>query len=394
MKTLKKLVLLFVVSFLSSCGDSDNSLPPAELTKFDATVEVTLNWDNDDLDGIGQQYVFLEPLALDKSVVFASRQGSIIVIDLETGETKKQKEIDAIISGGVGGNNQIIIVTTRNGEVIALDVDTMDIKWRQVVTSEILATPVVIDSHVVVKSSDGKILALDALTGNVDWIYQQQIPSLTLRGSSTPVVARDRLFTGLENGRLVALSPANGEVMWDIALAIPQGRSEINRLVDVDGRAELYGQVLYASSFQGRVAAIDVVRGQLMWARPFSSNTGVTVDIKAVYSTDEQSHIWAMDRFSGATLWKQDKLEARGATLPVIYGEYLLVGDYAGYIHVLSRFDGHFVARFNSGALSESDDHQSESVGILIPPKVIGDNVLISARNGNTYSLSIKDKLN
>ena len=392
MNTLKKIVLLSAVLFLSSCGDSDNALPPAELTAIEETIDVTLDWDNDALDGVGQQFVYLAPLVLGETVVLASRQGSIVIIDLKTGETKKQKDIDSVISGGVGGNEQIIIVTTRNGEVIALDANSMEIRWRQVVTSEVLATPVVVDSHVVVKSSDGKILALDVTDGSIDWSFQQQIPSLTLRGSSTPVVARDKLFTGLENGRLVALSPINGEVMWDIELAAPKGRSEINRLVDIDGNTELYGQVLYASSFQGRVAAIDVIRGQLLWARPFSSHTGVTVDDKAVYSTDEQSHVWALDRFSGATLWKQDKLEARDVTLPVIYGEYLLVGDYAGYIHVMSRFDGHFVGRFNADTLRDFED--IDSAGILVPPTVIGDQILVSVRNGNTYSLSIKEKLN
>lgn len=392
MKIFQKIIFLSSVMFLSACGDSDNTLPPAELTAFEETVDVTLNWDNDVLDGVGQQYVHLDSLVLGETAVLASRQGSIIIIDLKTGDTIKQIDINSVISGGVGGNDEVLIVTTRNGEVVAVDISTMEIKWRQAVSSEILATPVVLNDHVVVKSSDGKVMALDVTNGDINWSYQQQIPSLTLRGSSTPVVARDKLFTGLENGRLVALSPINGEVMWDIALAVPKGRSEINRLVDIDGHAELFGQVLYASSFQGRVAAIDVKRGQLLWARPFSSNTGVSVDVKAVYSTDEQSHIWAIDRFSGATLWKQDKLEARGVTRPVIYNEYLLVGDYAGYIHVLSRFDGRFVARFNTDDLAEFDEN--ESAGILVPPKVIGDSVLISARNGNTYSLSIKEKLN
>lgn len=376
-------------AFLLSCGDSDNSLPPAELTTFDETLDVTLDWDNSTLDGVGQQYVYLEPLVLATTVVIASRQGSIITVDLKTGDTLKQKEINSVISGGVGGNDKIIIVSTRNGEVIALDLKTMDIKWRQAVTSEVLATPVVVNDHVIVKSSDGKVLALNISNGKINWSYQQQTPSLTLRGSSAPVIARDKLFTGLENGRLVALSSDNGEVLWDIALAVPKGRSEINRLVDIDGHAELYGQVLYMSSYQGRIAAIDVGRGQLLWARPFSSYTGVSVDSKAVYSTDEQSHIWALDRFSGATLWKQDKLEARGVTLPVVFGEYLLVGDYAGYVHVLSRFDGHFVARFNADAFGDS-----ESAGIIVPPKVVGDHVLISARNGNTYSLSLKERSN
>lgn len=391
MNRIDKILLVFCAVMLSACGDSDDSLPPAELTDFEASHELKLNWDNAELEGVGQQYVHLEALLLDKKMVVASRDGLIISIDLQTGETLDRLDIDTVISGGVGGNQDIAIISTRNGEVIAFDPGTMTLRWRQSVTSEVLAKPVLSGNQVIVKSSDGKMLALDASSGEINWSYQQKIPALTLRGSSTPVITRDRLFTGLENGRLVALSSQNGDVLWDVALALPQGRSEISRLVDIDGNAELYGQTLYVSSFQGRIAAIDVGRGQVLWARPFSSNTGVSVDSKAVYSTDEQGHIWAFDRFSGATLWKQGKLEARHSTLPIPYGEFLLVGDYAGYIHMMSRFDGHFIARFDTASLT---DLEEESTGILVSPKVAGDHIFISSRNGNVYSLSLAEKLN
>lgn len=392
MNAAKNIFLLSVVLFLSSCGVNDNSLPPAELTAFDATANVVLNWENDSLDGVGQQYVHFEPLVLGETVVLGSRQGLIAVVDLQTGETIKQHEINSVLSSGVGGNTKLVVVATRNGDVIALDLESMKTKWRRAVSSEVLVSPVLHDGQVIIRSSDGNILALDVASGEITWSYQQTVPSLTLRGSSRPVVSRDQLFTGLENGRLIALSPSNGEVIWDIALAVPAGRSEINRLVDIDGKAELFGQVLYVTSFQGRVAAVDVKRGQFLWTRPFSSNTGVSVDTKAVYSTDEQGHIWAMDRISGATLWKQDKLQARGVTRPVIYNNYLLVGDYAGYIHVLSRFDGQFVARLQVNA---NDDFDGDDMsGILVPPTVVGDNVLVSTRDGNTYNLSIKEILN
>ena len=389
MHFLEVILLTLLVSLLSSCGDSDNSLPPEELSAIDASVDVSLNWVNKTLEGVGQQYVYLEPLVLEDTVVLVSRQGTVIVTDITTGETIKKKELGVIISAGVGGNSEIVVVATRNGELIALELKTMKIKWRKELSSEVLATPILLDNKVIVRSTDGNIMAFVATTGSITWNYKQTIPALTLYGSSAPVISRDKIFTGLENGRLIALSPSNGEVMWDIALAIPKGRSEINRLVDIDGRAELYGQALYVSSFQGRVAAVDVIQGQFLWARPFSSNTGVTVDSAAIYSTDDQSHIWAIDRFSGATLWKQDKLQARAVTRPVISGEYLLVGDYAGYVHVLSRSDGSFVARLN---LNEEDTEiTDDEVGILVAPVVIANNnVLLSTRDGNAYSLSLK----
>jgi outer membrane protein assembly factor BamB len=178
------------------------------------------------------------------------------------------------------------------------------------------------------------------------------------------------------------MSPIDGEVVWDIALTVPEGRSEIQRLVDIDGKSELYGRVLYAASYHGRMAAIDVTRGQFLWARSFSSNTGVSVGTDAVYSTDDRSHVWALDRNNGATLWKQDKLQARSVTRPVIYKDFLVVGDFEGYVHVMSRFDGSFVART-----------QVDSDGILVPPIVDGDRLLVLSRDGYLAAYSIKESV-
>ena len=390
MRINKFIIYLCFIVLLPSCGDSDNALQPTELTKFDASAEIIINWEINDLDGVGQQYVFLEPLVLENTIVLASRQGVLIVADQSSGEIIKRQEVNAILSAGVGGNDEVIVVATRNGEVVALDLSTLKIIWRQTVESEVLVVPVVRDDLVVIRSADGKILALDAHTGKIRWSYQQVLPSLTLRGSGTPLVTAQYIFTGLENGRLIALSPSNGEVIWDIALAVPKGRSEINRLVDIDGKAELYGQVLYVSSYQGRMAAVDVKRGQFLWTRPFSSNTGVTIDAKAVYSTDELGHIWSIDRFSGATLWKQEKLQARDVTRTMIAGEYLLVGDYAGYVHVLSRFDGRFIARLEVNAKEEIEDE--EISGVIVPPMNMGKDILVTTRDGSAYSLSIKQR--
>ena len=197
------------------------------------------------------------------------------------------------------------------------------------------------------------------------------LPTLTLRGSSSPILSRSHFYTGLENGRLIAMSPIDGEVIWDVALTVPEGRSEIQRLVDIDGKSELYGRILYAASYHGRIAAIDVTRGQFLWARSFSSHTGVSVSKDAVYSSDDRSHIWALDRNNGATLWKQDKLQARSVTRPVIFKDFIVVGDFEGYLHVLSRFDGRFIARV-----------RVDSDGILVPPIVDGDSILVLTRDG------------
>jgi outer membrane protein assembly factor BamB len=285
-----------------------------------------------------------------------------------------------VLSGGIGGTEDIWLVGSQNGELIAVNGQSGDILWRTIVPSEILARPIVYNRKVViVRTADGQILGVDINTGRINWNYSKSIPALTLRGSSPPTLSRNHFYTGLENGRLIAVSPIDGEVVWDIALTSPQGRSEIQRLVDIDGKSVLYGRVLYAVSYQGRIAAIDVTRGQFLWARSFSSNTGVTVSSEAVYSSDDRSHIWALDRNNGATLWKQDKLQARSVTRPVVYRDFLIVGDFEGYVHVLSRFDGRFIART-----------QVDSDGILVPPIVDGDRVLVLTRDGALAAYTIQ----
>ena len=375
--------LLAGVLLLTACGDDDNTEPPAELTEFEQTHYLKLEWSASTDDSIEQQYLFIEPLLLRDRIVTAGRRGVLNVYDLEDGDELAEIELGLPVSGGIGGTEDIWLVGSRNGELIAVSAESRDIAWRTRVPSEILARPVVYNRNtVLVRTADGQILGVDIKTGKIDWNYSQAIPALTLRGSSPPVLSRSHFYTGLESGRLIAMSPIDGEVAWDIALTTPEGRSEIQRLVDIDGRSELYGRVLYAASYHGRIAAVDVTRGQILWARSFSSNTGVSVSKDAVYSTDDRGHIWALDRSNGATLWKQDKLQARWPTRPVIFQDYLVVGDVEGYVHVLSRFDGRFVART-----------RADSDGILVPPVVDGDNVLILSRGGSLSSYTLHESV-
>lgn len=387
-----KLYILVVFTFiLSACGDEDNSEPPAELTSFKASVSMELLWSSFADGGVGQQFLLIEPLLLDDKIVTAGRDGFVSVISKNDGEILNEIDLDSVLSAGVGGNSKIWLFATRDGELVAVDAVTGEVSWKVSVPSEVLSRPVLYEDTVLVRTVDGQVVSLDLATGKTRWSYQQTKPPLTLRGSSPPVLARDRIYVGLANGRLVSLSPDKGEVIWDIAQTVPQGHSEIQRLVDIDGHAELRGHVLYAASYQGRVTAIDVLRGQFLWARPFSSYTGVTVDDKTLYSSDDRSHVWAIDRFNGATLWKQEKLQARNITRPVLIGDYVVVGDFDGYLHVMSRFDGHFVARVSVGDGAEDNIGESDigDNGIIVPPQVDGNNIFVTTRNGMLYAYSI-----
>ena len=385
------LLPLLLALLVSACADDDNLDQPAEIVPFYSDYELEVTWLASTGKGVEEQYVFLQPLLLREIAVTVSRDGIINIISLKTGDFENEIDLDTSISAGIGGNEKIWLVASDDGYVIAIDREKQQQLWRSRVPSEVLARPEIYRDMVIVRTIDGRILGLDLTDGKIRWQYQRAIPDLTLRGSSEPVIARDRIFAGLEDGRLIALSPQNGEVIWDVALAVPRGRSEVQRLVDIDGDAELYGRILYAASYQGRVAAIDVSRGQFLWARDFSTHTGVVVDDKVLYSSDSNGYIWALDRANGATIWKQDKLAHRKLTRPTIFGDYIAVGDFEGYVHLLSRYDGHFVARYQLGQF----DHLGWELasGIIVPPVVKGgDRLVVITRGGILYSLALRKR--
>lgn len=378
------------VLFVSACADDTNVDQPTELEPFYSKYSLDVTWHESTGEGAGDQYLFLYPLILKNIAVTASRDGVLSIISLKTGDFEQEIELDATISAGVGGNEAVWLLATRDAHVIAVDAKTHTVRWRTRVPSEVLAKPLIHEDMVVVRTIDGKILSLNIDSGKIRWQYQRAIPDLTLRGTSEPVIARDKIFVGLADGRLIAISPDNGEVVWDVALAIPSGRSEIQRLVDIDGDAQIYGRVLYAASFQGRIAAIDVDRGQFLWARDFSTHTGIILDDKTLYSSDENGNVWALDRMNGATIWKQEKLAYRKLTRPTIIGDYIAVGDFEGYVHLLSRYDGRFVARFQLG---QYDDLGWElATGIIVPPIVFNKNrLVVITRGGILYVLALRE---
>lgn len=385
------LLLSAAVLFITACADDDNLDQPADLVPFTSDYYLDVAWHAATGEGAEEQYVFLLPLILKEIAVTTSRDGVLNIISLATGDFEEDIELNSVISAGLGGNEDVWLVATQDAHVIAVDAQSRSVRWRTRVPSEVLARPVIHKDSVIVRTIDGKILSLNIDSGKIRWQYQRAIPDLTLRGTSEPIVTRDKIYAGLADGRLLAISPDNGDVIWDVALAVPAGRSEIQRLVDIDGDAELYGRVLYAASFQGRIAAIDVDRGQFLWARDFSTHTGVVLDKDTLYSSDENGHIWALDRLNGATLWKQEKLAHRSLTRPTIIGDYLAVGDFEGFVHVLSRYDGRFIARYQLG---QFDDLGWElGTGIIVPPIVKGkDRLVVVTRGGIVYSLALYER--
>ncbi len=220
---------------ISACADDDNVDQPTELVPFYSKYYLDVTWHKSSGAGAEEQYLFLHPLILKKIALAISRDGVLNIISLKTGEFEQEIDLDATISAGIGGDENLWLLATRDAYVVAIDAKSRKQRWRTRVPSEVLVRPVIYKDTVIVRTIDGKILSLNIDSGKIRWQYQRAIPDLTLRGTSEPVIARDKIFVGLADGRLNAISPDTGEVIWDVALSIPSGRSEIQRLVDIDG---------------------------------------------------------------------------------------------------------------------------------------------------------------
>jgi len=348
--------LLLLAFLLSGCstiskwgssvlGGSDNAEPPAELTDIENPIALKKLWDTDIGVGYDEQFVNLVPFVNDDLLYIADRKGRVVALDALTGQEVWKVKTNKPVSGGPGVGGGMVFLGTSDAEIIALSAEDGSELWTAEVSSEVLSVPQVDFDKLIVQTSDGNVVALSVETGEQLWIHDRSVPVLTLRGTSTPVIDQGLVIAGFANGKLVGLSAEKGFPVWEVSVALAQGRSEIERLVDIDGDPVVIGGVIYVSTYQGRIAVIEASTGNQGWQRDMSSHVGLGVDFSQVYVTDDVSNVWAMARQSGASEWKLDKLLNRNVTAPEPFEDYVAVGDFEGYVHLLSRYDGSLVAR-------------------------------------------------
>lgn len=329
----------------SILGGEDNAEPPAPLVDIENPVPLKELWSSSVGVGVDRQFINLVPAVDDSQVFVANRKGRVVAFDTETGKENWSEKTGVAISAGPGAGDGIVLVGTSDAEVLALSAVDGTLLWKAEVSSEVLSVPQIDLDKVIVQTADGNVAALDAVDGHEIWVHDRSIPVLTLRGTSTPAVQLGLVIVGYANGKLAALSAEKGFDVWETSITIPQGSSEIDRMVDIDGDPVIVGTAVYVTTYQGRVAVVDIQNGNPGWTRDMSSNVGLGVDFSQVYVTDDQSHVWALSRSTGATEWKLETLHYRGLTAPEPFGEYVAVGDAEGYVHLLSRYDGNIAAR-------------------------------------------------
>jgi outer membrane protein assembly factor BamB len=335
-----------VVAVLAAACSSSSGPKPAPLTELEKPVEVRALWSAS--VGDAERFSFTPALVGD-SVIAAARDGTVMRVDAAKGSERWRVTVERRLSAGVGASERTAVVATEEGEVFALDAADGKTRWRARVSSEVLAPPAVGNGLVLVRSVDNRIFAFGEDDGKRRWVYQRAPASLIVRSPSGITIVGDTAYAGFSGGRLAAIALGNGGVRWESTVALPKGATELERVTDVVGEPVVQGREVCAAAYQGRVACFESANGRQIWTRELSSLTGVKLDARYAFVSDDRGGVHALDRSNGRSVWKQDKLGYRQLSQAVGTGNVVAVGDFEGYVHFLARDSGAFVARYASG---------------------------------------------
>ncbi|WP_346839157.1 outer membrane protein assembly factor BamB [Microbulbifer sp. SAOS-129_SWC] len=368
---------------LGACASNDEKedTDPVELVDIKPTVELDKVWSHNIGDIDAKLYAMLEPGIADGKLVAANSDGDVIAFDRNSGDRLWKTDLDVQISGGVGVGLGIAVVADYRGQVIALNLDTGEKVWSHTVSAEVVSQPAVGSGRVVVQTVDGKLIGLDASTGEERWSHSTTLPVLTLRGNAAPVISAGLVFAGLDNGKVIALDVTDGIGRWDQRVAIPQGSAELERVVDIDGAPVIRGDLLFAASYQGRVAALSRDDGRGLWAHDASTHYSVDVGAGNVYLSDASGSVYAYNVGNGQIVWSNDKLLRRQVTGPVYFGDTVVVGDLDGYLHVLDPSSGQLIGR-----------ERIDSDPVRIPLLVDGDLLFAISDDGELVALRLQHR--
>lgn len=344
-------------------GKESESLKPAALVKFDAEVSVRKSWSANVGKGLGRKYLELQPAILADRIYAADGYGRLEAFDRFTGKRLWRIQMKAersgffgqldvmdrtdpsFVTGGVATGAGKVFLGTTNGEVVAFSAAEGEELWRGIVGSEVLAPVAVGDGLVFAQTIDGSLLALEEDSGELRWRFDAQVPVLTLRGTSTPVVDGSTVFTGFANGSLVAIKTEDGEPLWEHRVMLPEGRSELERMVDVDAAPLVRGPLVYTVAYQGNVRAVRRADGNLLWEIPTSGFLDLAEGYSQVYVVDDDDVITAIDQNNAEVVWRSEALWRRDLSAPVAFSNYLAVADSDGYLHILAQSDGRMMGR-------------------------------------------------
>jgi outer membrane protein assembly factor BamB len=361
---MKRFPLYLMLLALVACGNKKDEIKPNELTDVTEQGVVKTLWKRQ-FDASEKAYGYkLIPAEMNGSLFIATQSGEIYSLDTKTGKTNWENNLETEISAGPGVGETVMVVGGPEGQVVAMDIDTGTVLWQTSVSSEVLSPPVIDRNKVVVRTQDGRIYGFSIQTGKREWSFDTNIPNLTLRGNSTPVAKGGRVYIGFDNGKVAALNILDGSVLWQQNVINNQGKTEIDRIADIDGDIAVVATDLYLSSAADKTMSVATESGRALWSQNIGSVTGVTVSRRSLYLTDNQSVVHQLNRTDGSRGWTQEQMLNRNLTKPSFYLGDLVVGDYQGYLHFLDGVSGEIINRTRVG--SDHFYHSPVVVGEII----------------------------
>jgi outer membrane protein assembly factor BamB len=344
------IAILAMLAVVACSKDSKKIDPPAELVDYTPKLNIEKVWSESLGGGDKRLRLGLAPVADGAQVFAASHDGDVLALDAASGHDHWHVKTKRPLSAGPGVGTGLVAVGSEKGDVIALNEENGAQLWRVKVGGELLSAPAVGTSVVVVRTVDGRLKGLARSDGHEMWSVDQQVPRLTLRGTAPPVLSGDTVICGFDNGKVVAVNATTGDVLWESAVAPAKGKTELERLVDIDSAVAIADQDVFVVGFQGRAAMLALESGQIWWARDASSYRGLALDPESLFIADADGAVLAMRRKDGSELWRQDLLHRRGLSAPAIDGGSVVVADFQGYVHWIDRSDGAIIGRAQAGS--------------------------------------------
>ena len=384
-KSSLKIVLPFcMLIILQGCalfgGDDEEDVQlPTELVEFEAVIEVDEKWDVSVGKGHEGLVLGLKPTTDGEQIYAASFDGNVIAFDTNRGRKIWKNNYDLSFTSGPTFKDGILVLGTNDGELIALDALTGEILWATTVSSEILAPVSIGDDKIFVRTVDGSLTALSKEDGAQQWLVNHKVPRLSLRGTSTPVKFANAVLCGFDDGKVSAYDVSNGTLLWETMLTPAGGRTEIEKIMDIDAPMVILGNELYVGSYQGALGAMALESGDIIWVTEASIYAGMAADDNAVFVSEADGTVMALSRFTGREIWKKENLLYRNPTAPVIMDDSIVIGDLEGYLHWLDKTSGEIQERINIGKSKISS-----------APLVLNNSIYVLTDSGDLVSVEKK----
>jgi outer membrane protein assembly factor BamB len=391
-KLLAVALLTLGLGACSATDEEDEATKVAELTEINEVFKAKKLWESSVGNGVSNYFSRIKPSVAYGKLYTANRDGDVIAFGLEKGEELWSTDLSdlkgergffdsrksALLNGGPITGIKKLFIGSENGKVFALDAETGKLDWEGKVRGEVIAAPAIDAGILVVNTASGVIKAFNASNGQDEWQVEQEVPALTLRGVSAPAISSGGVMVGSADGTISVYILENGQQGWSAEVGEADGSTQLERIIDVDSSPLIYGDRIYSISVKGHLTAIDLRTGRMIWERQYSSYHDLSISGNTIYLTDIKGHVYAVERQNGLEKWSQLSLTNRGVTGPAVVGDYVVVGDFEGYLHFIDQTTGDIVSRY-----------EVDSSGLNIAPTVYENIIYAQSRNGDLQAIKI-----